>query len=195
MNDQYYTREPESASHPVNCAVLFRGHSLQFETDAGVFSKGELDKGTELLLSALPPLHGAVLDMGCGWGAMTVMTLSRFPSLEVTMADVNERALDLAVRNVQKNSMQAKAVLSDGFANIEGEFDAVITNPPIRAGKAVIYQMFADAKAHLADGGILVLVIRKQQGAPSALKYLKELYAEAETIERDGGYWVIACRK
>ena len=117
------------------------------------------------------------------------------PSLEVTMADVNERALDLAVRNVQKNGMQAKAVLSDGFANIEGEFDAVITNPPIRAGKAVIYQMFADAKAHLADGGILVLVIRKQQGAPSALKYLKELYAEAETIERDGGYWVIACRK
>ena len=55
--------------------------------------------------------------------------------------------------------------------------------------------MFADAKAHLADGGILVLVIRKQQGAPSALKYLKELYAEAETIDRDGGYWVIACRK
>ena len=86
-------------------------------------------------------------------------------------------------------------MLSDGFANIEGEFDAVITNPPIRAGKAVIYQMFADAKAHLADGGILVLVIRKQQGAPSALKYLKELYAEAETIERDGGYWVIECRK
>ena len=132
--------------------------------------------------------------MACGWVAMTVMTLSRFPSLEVTMADVNERALDLAVRNVQKNGMQAKAVLSDGFANIEGEFDAVITNPPIRAGKAVIYQMFADAKAHLADGGILVLVIRKQQGAPSALKYLKELYAEAETIERDGGYWVIECR-
>ena len=136
-----------------------------------------------------------VLDMGCGWGAMTVMTLARFPALDVTMADVNERALDLAVRNVQKNGMQAKAVLSDGFERVEGEFDAVMTNPPIRAGKAVIYRMFEDAKAHLAEGGRLFLVIRKQQGAPSALKFLKELYAEAETIERDGGYWVIACRK
>ena len=95
----------------------------------------------------------------------------------------------------RKTACRPKLCFPDGFANIEGEFDAVITNPPIRAGKAVIYQMFADAKAHLADGGILVLVIRKQQGAPSALKYLKELYAEAETIERDGGYWVIACRK
>ena len=133
--------------------------------------------------------------MGCGWGAMTVMALARFPALDVTMADVNERALDLAVRNVQKNGMQAKAVLSDGFERVEGEFDAVMTNPPIRAGKAVIYRMFEDAKAHLAEDGRLFLVIRKQQGAPSALKFLKELYAEAETIERDGGYWVIACRK
>ena len=179
MPEYYYTHTPNSEHEERHFTSVFMGKTLAFETDAGVFSKQ----------------HGRVLDMGCGWGAMTVMTLSRFPSLEVTMADVNERALDLAVRNVQKNGMQAKAVLSDGFANIEGEFDAVITNPPIRAGKAVIYQMFADAKAHLADGGILVLVIRKQQGAPSALKYLKELYAEAETIERDGGYWVIACRK
>ena len=136
---------------------------------------------------------GLVLDMGCGWGAMTMMTLSRFPSLEMTMADVNERALALAAQNVAKNHMQAKAVLSDGFSAVEGEFDAVMTNPPIRAGKAVIYRMFEDAKAHLAPGGALYLVIRKQQGAPSALKFLKELYANAEVIARDGGYWIIAC--
>ena len=124
---------------------------------------------------------------------MTVMTLSRFPELKMTMADVNERALALAAQNVAKNHMQAKAVLSDGFSAVEGEFDAVMTNPPIRAGKAVIYRMFEDAKAHLAPGGALYLVIRKQQGAPSALKFLKELYANAEVIARDGGYWIIAC--
>ena len=62
---------------------------------------------------------------------------------------------------------------------MEGVFDAVITNPPIRAGKAVIYKMFEDAKAHLVPGGALYLVIRKQQGAPSALKFLRELYAGA----------------
>lgn len=195
MADHYYTPLPESEHNTRLVQVNILGRSLTFETDAGVFSKQHIDPGSEILCKSLPELHGRVLDMGCGWGAMTVMTLARFPALDVTMADVNERALDLAVRNVQKNGMQAKAVLSDGFERVEGEFDAVMTNPPIRAGKAVIYRMFEDAKAHLAEGGRLFLVIRKQQGAPSALKFLKELYAEAETIERDGGYWVIACRK
>ena len=195
MAEYYYTNNPTSEHEERHFTSVFMGRTLAFETDAGVFSKQHIDPGSEILCKSLPKLHGRVLDMGCGWGAMTVMTLARFPALDVTMADVNERALDLAVRNVQKNGMQAKAVLSDGFERVEGEFDAVMTNPPIRAGKAVIYRMFEDAKAHLAEGGRLFLVIRKQQGAPSALKFLKELYAEAETIERDGGYWVIACRQ
>ena len=89
--------------------------------------------------------------------------------------------------------MQAEALLSDGFERVEGMFDAVITNPPIRAGKAVIYKMFEDAKTHLVPGGALYLVIRKQQGAPSALKFLKTLYDRAEVIARDGGYWIIRC--
>ena len=195
MAEYYYTNNPTSEHEERHFTSVFMGRTLAFETDAGVFSKQHIDPGSEILCKSLPELHDRVLDMGCGWGAMTVMALARFPALDVTMADVNERALDLAVRNVQKNGMQAKAVLSDGFERVEGEFDAVMTNPPIRAGKAVIYRMFEDAKAHLAEGGRLFLVIRKQQGAPSALKFLKELYAEAETIERDGGYWVIACRK
>ena len=195
MSEQYFAKKPGCESRPVAFETECVGVRASFETDAGVFSKQHIDPGSEILCKSLPELHGRVLDMGCGWGAMTVMALARFPALDVTMADVNERALDLAVRNVQKNGMQAKAVLSDGFERVEGEFDAVMTNPPIRAGKAVIYRMFEDAKAHLAEGGRLFLVIRKQQGAPSALKFLKELYAEAETIERDGGYWVIACRK
>ena len=195
MAEYYYTNNPTSEHEERHFTSVFMGRTLAFETDAGVFSKQHIDPGSEILSKSLPELHGRVLDMGCGWGAMTVMTLARFPALDVTMADVNERALDLAVRNVQKNGMRAKAVLSDGFERVEGEFDAVMTNPPIRAGKAVIYRMFEDAKAHLAEGGRLFLVIRKQQGAPSALKFLKELYAEAETIERDGGYWVIVFQK
>ena len=195
MAEYYYTNNPTSEHEERHFTSVFMGRTLAFETDAGVFSKQHIDPGSEILCKSLPELRGRVLDMGCGWGAMTVMALARFPALDVTMADVNERALDLAVRNVQKNGMQAKAVLSDGFERVEGEFDAVMTNPPIRAGKAVIYRIFEDAKAHLAEGGSLFLVIRKQQGAPSALKFLKELYAEAETIERDGGYWVIACKK
>ena len=194
MPEHYYTSTPTSAHEARSFRAVFAGRVLAFDTDAGVFSKQHVDPGSELLCGALPDdLSGDVLDMGCGWGAMTVLTLARFPKLNITMADVNERALSLAVANVEKNHMQARAVLSDGFERIEGVFDAVITNPPIRAGKAVIYKMFEDAKAHLKPGGMLVLVIRKQQGAPSALKFLKELYKNAEVIRRDGGYWVIRC--
>ena len=194
MSEHYYTSAPTSEHEERSFRAVFAGRVLAFDTDAGVFSKQHVDPGSELLCKSLPQeLSGRVLDMGCGWGAMTVMTLAKCPDVNMTMADVNERALALAVGNVAKNRMQAEAVLSDGFANIEGEFDAVITNPPIRAGKAVIYKMFEDAKAHLVPGGVLYLVIRKQQGAPSALKFLKSLYAKAEVIERDGGYWIIAC--
>ena len=194
MPEHYYTSTPTSAHEVRSFRAVFAGRVLAFDTDAGVFSKQHVDPGSELLCGALPEeLSGDVLDMGCGWGAMTVLTLARFPKLNVTMADVNERALSLAVANVEKNHMQARAVLSDGFERIEGVFDAVITNPPIRAGKAVIYKMFEDAKAHLKPGVMLVLVIRKQQGAPSALKFLKTLYDSAEVIARDGGYWIIRC--
>jgi len=194
MSEHYYTSAPTSEHEERSFRAVFAGRVLAFDTDAGVFSKQHVDPGSELLCRSLPQeLSGRVLDMGCGWGAMTIMTLAKCPDVNMTMADVNERALALAVSNVAKNRMQAEAVLSDGFANIEGEFDAVITNPPIRAGKAVIYKMFEDAKAHLVPGGVLYLVIRKQQGAPSALKFLKSLYAKAEVIERDGGYWIIAC--
>ena len=194
MPEYYYTNVPTSEHEERSFRAVFAGKVLAFDTDAGVFSKQHVDPGSELLCKSLPDdLSGDVLDMGCGWGAMTVMTLARFPKVNVTMADVNERALGLAVSNVEKNRMTATAVLSDGFEKIEGEFDAVITNPPIRAGKAVIYKMFEDAKVHLREGGALYLVIRKQQGAPSALKFLKELYRKAEVIERDGGYWIIRC--
>ncbi|MGN0777255.1 MAG: class I SAM-dependent methyltransferase [Candidatus Ventricola sp.] len=194
MPEYYYTSAPTSEHEARSFRAVFAGRVLAFDTDAGVFSKQHVDPGSELLCSALPEdLAGDVLDMGCGWGAMTVLTLARFPGVNVTMADVNERALALAVSNVEKNHMQARAVLSDGFEKIEGLYDAVITNPPIRAGKAVIYKMFEDAKAHLKPGGMLVLVIRKQQGAPSALKFLETLYSKARVIERDRGYWVIRC--
>ena len=193
MAEYYYTNNPTSEHEERHFTSVFMGRTLVFETDAGVFSKQHIDPGSEILCKSLPELHGRVLDMGCGWGAMTVMALARFPALDVTMADVNERALDLAVRNVQKNGMQAKAVLSDGFERVEGEFDAVMTNPPIRAGKAVIYRMFEDAKAHLAEGGRLFLVIRKQQGAPSAMNYLATLFDEEAVVEKKSGYWVLCC--
>ena len=195
MSEHYYTARPASAHDERQVDVRALGLSLRFTTDAGVFSRDGLDRGTEALLEALPPLSGRVLDLGCGWGAVGVTLAKKYPGLEVVMTDVNERAAALARRNLDANGATAQVVCGDGFEAVEGDFDAVITNPPIRAGKAVIYRLFAEAKDHLRPGGALYIVIRKQQGAPSALKYLKELYGSAETIGREAGFHVIAAKK
>ena len=192
MNDQYYTREPSSESRPVPCAFNYRGRLLRFTTDAGVFSKGELDEGTRLLLDALPSLSGRVLDLGCGWGAIGVSIARANPEASVTMADVNLRALGLAKDNAAANGVTCRILESDGMSAVMGErFDAIVTNPPIRAGKQVIYKMFADAAVSLTEDGALYLVIRKQQGAESCVKYLKTLYGDVERMAREDGFWVL----
>ena len=192
MNDQYYTADPHSESKPMPCAFPYRGYGLNFMTDSGVFSKGELDVGTRLLLDALPALSGDVLDLGCGWGAIGVAVARANREARVVMADVNHRALGLAKDNCARNGVTAEVIESDGMAAVMGRtFDAVITNPPIRAGKQVIYKMFADAAVSLKEGGALYLVIRKQQGAESCVKYLKTLFDEVEKLDKSAGFWVL----
>ena len=191
MPDHYYTEMPTSAHDERRIALRALGNDLTFITDAGVFSRDGLDRGTEVLLDALPALSGRVLDLGCGWGAVGVALGRRWPGLDIVMTDINSRAVELARRNLTENGVKATVVQGDGFAAVEGRFDAIVTNPPIRAGKAVIYDLFAQARDHLKPDGALYVVIRKQQGAPSALKYLKEIYARAETVGRGSGFHVL----
>ena len=171
MNDHNYTRTPASESRPVGCEYEYRGIRLTFQTDAGVFSRGEVDAGTDLLLKALPEdMSGDILDLGCGWGAIGVSVARKWPATHVTMADVNLRALELSRENAKRNRANAVCTESDGMSAFEGQlFDTVITNPPIRAGKQVIYKMFTDTARCLKPGGALYLVIRKQQGAESCM--------------------------
>ena len=193
MNDHYYTRDPRSASRPAECAFTYRGIDLTFRTDAGVFSRGEVDTGTRVLLEALPEeMHGEILDLGCGWGVIGISIARKWPETRVTMADVNTRALELSRENAKRNRAEVICAESDGMAAFQGKtFDAVVTNPPIRAGKQVIYRMFADAAEALKPDGALYLVIRKQQGAESCIRYLQTIYASVEKLDRSGGFWVL----
>ena len=194
MSEQYFAKKPGCESRPVSFETECVGVRASFQTDAGVFSKGELDEGTRVLLEALPPLHGLALDLGCGWGAVGVLLGKKYPDVSLLMADVNERAVALAAKNLARNGVKnARAVESDVYENVDGTFDFIVTNPPIRAGKAVIYSMFDGARDRLSPGGRLYVVIRKQQGAPSALRHMQELYASARVIAREKGFWVIEC--
>ena len=134
-----------------------------------MFSRDGLDFGSRLLIETVHPLlHGRVLDMGCGWGAIGVLLAKLCPGVQITMADINERAVALAARNARQNGAIAETLVSDGYENIAPAFDAIVTNPPIRAGKQTVYRILDGAKTRLAPGGRLFLVIRKEQGAPSA---------------------------
>lgn len=197
MPDYYFSPSPQSEHLPAEVRFDYRGRSLRFTTDRGVFSRTELDRGSWELLEALPPtLEGRVLDMGCGYGALGVAIAAVYPACRVTMADVNERAVALAAQNAQDNLTDAQALMSDGYAALAGrQFDWIVSNPPIRAGKRVIYRMFADAATALAPGGRMFLVIRKQQGADSATRYLRQRYEQVEVVARKGGYHVLCVRE
>ena len=190
MSEHYYTGRPSSESRETAFETAFAGGTFRFACDRGVFSINELDEGTRILLSSLPPLAGRILDLGCGWGPVGVILGCKYPEAQIVMSDVNERAAALAEKNLALNGVKnARVVVSDGLEKVEGTFDAVITNPPIRAGKQVIYRLFDEALSRLAPGGRLYIVIRRQQGAASALRYLKK--ANARVIEREKGYWVL----
>ncbi len=193
MSEHYYTHNPVSPSDERRFTLNFAGQEYSFLYDNGVFSKGRLDEGTAILLGALGEVYGDVLDLGCGWGPVGTILGKRHPDANILMTDVNERALELSRKNLILNGVNnARVLCSDGFENISGLFDFIVTNPPIRAGKQTIYAMFDGALEHLKSGGTLTVVIRKQQGAESALKFLAK--ANAEVIERQKGYWVIQAR-
>lgn len=196
MSDHYYSENPESARDTRLHEVSALGLSMQFYTDAGVFSKTGLDEGSALLLESLPALSGRVLDLGCGWGALGVTLAVKYQNAQFLLSDVNARAVELSAQNILKNRAEnARAICSDGFEHIEGAFDFIVTNPPIRAGKKVIYAMFETSYQRLNRGGALFLVIRKQQGAESAQNYLRSLGFFVERVARDKGFWILKCTK
>ena len=196
MSEHYFSPDPSAPHKPREVTVRALGLELQMHTDAGVFSQDGLDPGSRLLMEALPPLSGRVADLGCGWGAMGVPLALKNPGAEFTLVDINERAVRLARQNIARHQAKnAEAFAGDGLKALPGPFEAVVTNPPIRAGKQTVYGMFRDAFERLAPGGRLYAVVRKQQGAPSALKFLEALSAGARVIERGGGYWVIEAEK
>lgn len=197
----YFDEQPEAASDVRNIQFSLEGRMFDLLTDRGVFSKGGLDIGTAVLLRALirdlrqHPLTGRLLDLGCGYGPVGVVLKRVFPGIELTMTDVNQRALELARQNLKRNGVHyAEVMASDGYAALAGQtFDLIVTNPPIRAGKRTVYSFFDGAAAHLNPGGRLYVVMGKKQGAPSAERHLTGQMGNCARIERDAGFWVMRC--
>ena len=196
MAEHYYTQEPTSKHEEHAFTLECAGRALRFETDAGVFSKLRLDPGTALLLKALPEsFSGRALDLGCGWGPVGCCMAARWQHARIALCDVNERAAGLARENLRRNNLSGEVSCGDGLDAVEGAFNLIAVNPPIRAGKAVIYRLFAQSAQRLTAGGNLYVVMRRAQGAESAEKELKTLFSKVETVERGGGYRVFRAEK
>ena len=190
---QYFTNEKlPSNVRKTECFVL--GRKFTFLTDNGVFSKDGLDFGSRLLLEtiALDEVGGKILDMGCGYGVFGIV-VGKLTSAHVDMVDVNLRALHLAERNAKENNVDNINIFeSNVYQNVSSKYSSIITNPPIRAGKQVVYDIVMNAKDYLEKDGTLFLVIQKEQGAKSLIVDLETVYT-VKVLEKKKGFFILEC--
>lgn len=191
MSKMYYAENPDAAHDIHDLRVKLLGHKMTFLTDAGVFSKKMIDFGSQLLLKCLEVEKGErVLDVGCGYGPLGI-TLIKAYGVQATMVDINNRALDLARKNAERNQVSATILQSNIYEQVEGKFDHVISNPPIRAGKQVVHEIIEKSMDFLENGGDLTIVIQKKQGAPSAKSKMEDVFGNCEIIKKDKGYYIL----
>jgi len=170
-------------------------NDYSFNVDNGVFSKSGLDFGTRTLLESLymEDIKGDVLDFGCGYGPIGIYVADN-TSANVDMIDVNERSLKLAEENALLNEVNVHIFKSNVFENISKKYDFIITNPPIRVGKKMLYDILFGANDYLKERGEMWLVVNKDQGAKSLVKDLSEVY-DAEVIRKNKGFYIIRAKK
>jgi len=198
MAEHYSARTPSSRTRPETLSLTIRNRSFRFRTDAGVFSRGRLDRGTELLAEALDvgPCE-LVLDLGCGYGVLGIVAAKLSEESHVILTDVNERAAALAIANLKRNRVtNAEVRVGDLYGPVAGlRFDHIVCNPPIRAGRAVVDRIIEEAPDHLLDGGRLWLVVRTRQGAKAIRARIVRAFGQADVARRGSGYKVFCATK
>ena len=195
----YFQDDPNLASNIKEISFEINGLTMKLLTDNGVFSKSNVDEGSYAFLKVLLPLDLGkhILDLGCGYGTIGLTLAKAHEQARITLADVNPRAVALCKRNAEILSLSPRVTIlqSDIYEKIEGPYDSIVVNPPIRAGKAVTYRMYEEAIQYLIDGGSLYIVIRKAQGAPSASKYIEQIFGNITLLKRDKGYYIYRATK
>ena len=195
----YFDENPEINSAIREISFSLFNKSYTYYTDNGVFSKSKIDEGSYIFLKVLIPLNltGRILDLGCCYGPIGLTIAQNSKEARIDLADINSRALALASKSSERLNLNKRVTIlhSDIYEKIEGPYDSIVVNPPIRAGKVVTYSMYSGAYQRLIDGGSLYIVIRKKQGAESAFKYLETVFENVSVLHKEKGYWIIQARK
>jgi len=191
----YFENDDSLISNEKEIKFSIHGKEINLLTDFGVFSHNKVDEGSRIFLDVLVslPIKGRILDVGAGYGTLGLSLALFNKDTHVTLVDVNERALTLSRKNAENLGLKDRVEIlqSDVYANIKDVYDIIISNPPIRAGKKVTYQIYKESVEHLSDGGSLYIVIRKKQGAESVRKYLESIFTNVTLLRREKGYHVL----
>lgn len=199
--EQYFTQNPTTKDEIFKFNWNALGKEFVFNTSNSVFSKTAVDFGTMVMLETFvvneEGFIGSILDLGCGYGPVGVILAKTMGDVKITMVDINERAVKLSALNGEENKVSDKIKIfqSNIFKSVEENFDRILTNPPIRAGKETVYTFFDGAYEHLNEGGKLYVVIQKKQGAKSSIDKLTSLFGNCETLYKKSGYFILCCVK
>ena len=191
----YFIEKEHKASDYFEFDAIIRDMKLKFRSCDSIFSKDEIDAGTLTLLNTIfdkLELSGNGLDLGCGYGVIGI-SLIKGLGVNCDMVDVNGTAVELANHNLMLNGLRsgAKVFKSNGFEAVTDTYDFIVTNPPIKTGKKLLFELMDGCLTHLKPGGTLTLVIRKDHGEESLKKKLTELFGNCEILKRNKGYYIL----
>lgn len=178
----YFSETPAGDFTPKPLAVELAGRQVTVVTAPGIFSPGALDKGTKILLDEVPAPSGQnLLDIGCGWGPITLSLAMLAPGAQVYGVEVNSRSAALTEMNAQKLGLTNVTVSSPDALDEALTFDTIWSNPPIRVGKEVLHSIMRQWLPRLAPGGNAYLVVQKNLGSDSLQKWLEAEFPQLET--------------
>ena len=192
--EHYFASKPTSEAKYGIIKARLCGRSFQFLTSSSVFSKRRIDTGTQLLIESMAlPKTGSVLDIGCGYGAVGISAATFNPNLQVTMTDVNMRAVSLARKNITLNrAFNAQVRYGSLYEPVEGQtFDCVLSNPPVSAGMETVKAIITGAPKVMANGATLQMVIRSKIGAKLLPALFEETFGNCAVLSRESGFRVI----
>ena len=184
----HYFRTPKVSTDRREVEITLAGRELTVTTAGGVFSGDRIDLGTRVLLREVPPPppEGDLLDLGCGWGPITLVQALLAPEARVWAVDVNELALELTGLNArQAGASNVRPVTPEQMPE-EVRFAAIWSNPPIRVGKQELHALLLAWLPRLADGGTAHLVVQRHLGADSLHSWLAEQFAGTAQVSRAG---------
>lgn len=171
------------------------GLNLTFLTNSGMFSKDHIDEHSLALVRQIKASQtDEALDLGCGYGFIGIYLQKKYQT-NVTFIDITTRACEYTNLNCQKNDINKYEVLETDGVSIDKQFDIITLNPPIHAGKEVVYRLYQESLAHLKENGSLYLVINKKHGAKSTIAYLESLKSRVEILSKKKGLYILQVKK